>query len=42
MTIGIVLEPPDQKAWVFLVLSVFLRWFFGHAHKVFDEMPMRI
>jgi hypothetical protein len=38
---GIVLELPNQKAQVFLVLIAFTRWFSEHARKVFSEMTMR-
>jgi hypothetical protein len=38
---GIVLELPIQKARGFLVL-IALKWLFlDHAHKVFDEIPVR-
>jgi hypothetical protein len=33
---GSILEIPDQKARIFLVLIAFTRWFFKHARK--DEM----
>jgi hypothetical protein len=38
---GVVLELPDQKAQVFLVLIALTGRFSKHARKVFDEMPMR-
>jgi hypothetical protein len=36
---GIVLELPDQKARVFLVLIAFTLWLLEHARKVFGEIP---
>jgi hypothetical protein len=38
---GVVLELPDQKARVFLVLIALTRRFPEHARKLFDEMPVR-
>jgi hypothetical protein len=38
---GVILEPPDKKAQVFIVLITFTRWFLEHARKVFDEMSVR-
>jgi hypothetical protein len=38
---GHVLELPDQKARVFLVLIALTWWILKHAHKVFGEMPVR-
>jgi hypothetical protein len=39
---GVVFELPHQKDRGFLVLIVFNRRFFKHAHKLFDEMTLRI
>jgi hypothetical protein len=41
IVVGCVLELPDQKARVFLVLIAFTRWFSEYARKVFDEMRVR-
>jgi hypothetical protein len=38
--VGHLLELPDQKARVFLVLIALTRWFSEHTRKVFDEMPV--
>jgi hypothetical protein len=36
-----VLELPDQKARVVLVLITLTQWFVEYTRKVFGEMPMR-
>jgi hypothetical protein len=41
VNVGCVLELPDQKARVILVLITLMRWFLEHTHKVFGEMSMR-
>jgi hypothetical protein len=38
---GVVVELPNQKAQVFLVLIVLTRWFSEHIHKVFGEISVR-
>jgi hypothetical protein len=38
---GIILQLPDQKVWVLLVLITFTRWFPKYVRKVFDEIPVR-
>jgi hypothetical protein len=37
---GVILEPPDQKTQVFVVLIALMWWFSEHTHNVFDEMSV--
>jgi hypothetical protein len=39
---GLVLEPSDQRARVFLVSIALSWWFFEHARQMFDEMCKRV
>jgi hypothetical protein len=38
---SVILEPPDQKIRVFVVVIALTRWFSEHARKVFDEISVR-
>jgi hypothetical protein len=38
--VGVILDPPDQKAQVFVVIIVLTWWFFEHVRKIFDEISL--